>query len=66
MSPDALLTVRYVADHLSVTPRTIHKYIAAGVLDVVRVNARVLRIPAWSYGKLRKDEESRRAPSCSG
>jgi excisionase family DNA binding protein len=39
-----LLTVREVAERLSVTPRTVHRYLADGKLPRVQLSERAVRI----------------------
>jgi excisionase family DNA binding protein len=45
---DALMRVKDVCAVLCVERHTVYKLIDAGVLDAIRVNARVTRIPAKS------------------
>jgi len=42
--PDRLLTVREVAGRLSVTTRTVHRYLADGKLPRVQLSERAVRI----------------------
>ena len=42
--PAKLLTISEVARRLSVTPRTVHRYLAAGKLPRVQLSERAVRI----------------------
>ena len=48
----ALVTIQYTADELKCHPRTVRRYISAGLLTAVRIGPRMLRIDADSLHAL--------------
>ena len=50
--PAQLLTIPQVAEHFSVDPRTIRRWISSGVLPARRVGPRVIRVSADDLGRV--------------
>lgn len=61
MSAEMYLTVKDVARLLQVSPSMVYKLIYQGKLPVVRVGARMLRVPASALPEAKKWDELKAA-----